>query len=314
MTVEIRAVRADEMDELNRIGGYAFANNEDLPEDEQTLVPEWTTCAFVDGRLTASSAAYPFRMRFNGATASAAGVTAVSTYPEFRRQGLLRQIMAQGLHEQREREQSIAILWASMSAIYQRFGYGLGSTFVNYELDPPYGALEDGSASTGSVSLCAKDEARPIMERLYVEHSRPRNLMLHRAPQMWDARLRDRDKLKTYVAIYRNDAGEPRGYVQYTTKWRSEERNEPGPNQELRVGVSVALDLEAYKALWEYTRGMTSSPASPGRTCPRTTRRHRCCWSHGSCAAAPWTVSSCASWTWSGRCRSGSTATAARSP
>ncbi|HJM76036.1 MAG TPA: GNAT family N-acetyltransferase [Dehalococcoidia bacterium] len=93
MSVEIRAVTADEMPELDKIGSYAFANNEDLPEDQQTLIPEWTLCAFVDGQLAASHAVYPFRMRFNGAAANAAGVTAVATYPEFRRQGLLRQIM-----------------------------------------------------------------------------------------------------------------------------------------------------------------------------------------------------------------------------
>ncbi len=255
MSVEIRAVTADEIPDLTRLNAYAFANNDDDPADEQTLQPEWTLCAFVDGQLAASHATYPFRMRFNGVAANAAGVTAVATYPEFRRRGLLRQIMDRTFPEQREQGQSIAILWASFGAIYQRFGYGLASTETRYELDPRYAAFEDGEPAPGTVSLTPLDEARPIMERIYIEHSRPRNLMLHRAPQLWDARLRERDKLKNYYAIYRNDAGEPRGYVQYTTKWRNDGGGtKPGPNQELRISGLIALDLEAYRGLWESLR------------------------------------------------------------
>ncbi|MEE8337777.1 MAG: GNAT family N-acetyltransferase [Dehalococcoidia bacterium] len=254
MSVEIRALTADEMPELQKLGSYAFANNEDAPENEQTLQPEWTLCAFVDGRLAASHAAYPFRMRFNGAAANAAGVTAVSTYPEFRRRGLLRQIMEQAFPQQREQGQSVAILWASMGAIYQRFGYGLGSTRVRYEIDPRYAAFEDGEPPAGSVSLMALDDAREIMERIYIEHSRPRNLMLHRAPQMWQARRREQNKLKNHYAIYRNDAGEPRGYVQYTTKWSDDGSIEPGPSQKLNISDLIALDLDAYRALWESLR------------------------------------------------------------
>jgi predicted acetyltransferase len=254
MSVEIRAVTADEMPQLDKIGSYAFANNEDRPEDQQTRIPEWTLCAFVDGQLAASHAAYPFRMRFNGAAANAAGVTAVSTYPEFRRQGLLRQIMEHTFPDQREQGQSIALLWASFGAIYPRFGYGAGTTQVHYEIDPRYAAFEDGDPSPGTVSLMAIDDAKEIMESGYIEHSRPRNLMLHRAPQMWQARRIERDKLKNHYAIYRNEAGEPRGYIQYTTKWKDDGGIEPGPNQVLDIGDLIALDLEAYRGLWESLR------------------------------------------------------------
>ncbi|HJM76037.1 MAG TPA: hypothetical protein QGI71_09310 [Dehalococcoidia bacterium] len=64
-----------------------------------------------------------------------------------------------------------------MGAIYQRFGYGAGTTQVHYEIDPRYAAFEDGERSPGTVSLVALDDAKEIMERVYIEHARPRNLM-----------------------------------------------------------------------------------------------------------------------------------------
>ena len=51
----------------------------------------------------------------------------VGTLPEFRRRGLLRQVMTRAIGEQRDRGQALAMLWASMGAIYQRYGYGLAS-------------------------------------------------------------------------------------------------------------------------------------------------------------------------------------------
>ena len=189
MTVEIRAARADEMAEFNRLVAYVFADNGgDAGQDpSETIMPEWTTCAFVNGRLAATSGAFPFHFRFNGETAAAAGITMVGTDPGHRRQGLLRRIIAQGYLEQREREQSLAILWASSGAIYQRFGYGLATTAVAYEFDPRYAAFESEIRARGSVQLASGEQALPLMKRLYREYSAPRNLMLHRAQAMWQA-------------------------------------------------------------------------------------------------------------------------------
>ncbi len=255
MSIEIRAVSAEEMQEFSRLVAYVFADNggDQAQDPSETIIPEWTTCAFVDGRLAATSGAFPFRLRFNGAAAAAAGITMVGTDPGYRRQGLLRRIIAQGYLEQREREQSLAILWASAGAIYQRFGYGLATTMVAYEFDPRYSAFETETRARGSVQLASGEQALPVMKRLYKEYSAPRNLMLHRAQALWQARiLRESDNQRVYFAIYSDESGEPRGYAVYSTK--PQELHEPGPNQLMHVRDFIPLDMEARRGLWAFFR------------------------------------------------------------
>ncbi len=255
MKLEIRAARADEMEDLSRLLSYVFNGPPPGHADAQpdTLLPEWTTCGFIDGRMAVGTGAYPFGMRLNGSGVGAAGITAVGTYPEFRRQGFLRQVMQKALDEQRERGQSLAILWASYGAIYQRYGYGLGSRQIMYRFDPRLVPFREEPPLTGSVGLVSKDEALGVIEPLYREYSRPRNLMLHRVDIYWNAAiLNEFQGRPPYVAVYRNGAGEPRGYMVYRTS--NQESTEPGPSQLLNVRDFVALDIEAYRSLWAYIR------------------------------------------------------------
>ena len=117
---EFRPVTADEMPDFRRLTVYVFADNEDSQE-EDTLRPEWTQAAFHGGRMVASAAAYPFKLRMNGRGVLADGVMAVGTDPGYRRRGLVRRLVGDLLARAHDNGYPVAILYASMGAIYQRF-------------------------------------------------------------------------------------------------------------------------------------------------------------------------------------------------
>jgi predicted acetyltransferase len=214
--------------------------------------PDWTTLAFVDGQLATTLTTLPFTVRLNGNPVKLGGVTAVGTLPNFRRQGLLRQVMTQALGEMRDRGQALAILWASMGAIYQRFGYGLASSQVRYSIDPRFARFEAPTRAAGSIELMEKEDAFPLIKQNYIEWCQDKNLTIHRSTVLWQAstlqaRLKDHP---VYCAVYRNADGEVRGHTVYQTN----EGNFPdtGPDQVMTVSDFIARDMAAYRALWEY--------------------------------------------------------------
>lgn len=256
MSIEIRSCRdADEIQRYGEIVSYVFASTDGVAEEIANTLPEWTTCAWVDGAMAATLGAFPFTMRLNGAPVPVGGVTAVGTLPGYRRQGLLRAIMSQALLTMRDRGQPLAILWASMGAIYQRFGYGLASSSVQYSFDPRFAGFRDDVPVPGRVELQGRvEDALPLVKQVYIQWATPRNLCLHRSTVLWrSSTLRPRKKdAPVYAAVYRDAAGDPRGHVIYTTEEKP--GSEPGPDQVLTVQDFVALDPEAYRGLWDYLR------------------------------------------------------------
>jgi predicted acetyltransferase len=246
---EYRQATQSELPQFTTLMKYAFSG-EDAEEQEEDMLPEWTLCAFDNDQMVASSAVFPFKMRFNGNGMLAAGVTGVATNPGYRRQGLVRELMTRTLIQEHNKGVPVAILWASMGAIYQRFGYGLASTHVRYSFDPRFADFQLSNQVRGSTRLYEKSEGLPIIKNLYRRYCMDRNLLIHRADRTWEAMLPDKGKHKKYIAIFSNGDGQPTAYSLYSTNWM----NGPnaGPDQKLTVSDFCWLDMNAYQGMWEF--------------------------------------------------------------
>ncbi|MGE0598352.1 MAG: enhanced intracellular survival protein Eis [Dehalococcoidia bacterium] len=253
MAVEIRALRdAEELNQYQKNVNYVFASAPS-PEDDLTRpAPDWTTCAFVDGQLATTLTTLPFTVRLNGNPVKMGGVTAVGTLPAFRRQGLLRKAMTRALGEMRDRQQSLAILWASMGAIYQRFGYGLATATTRYSVDPRFSRFQEHLSTPGRIELMEKEDAFPLIKQNYIQWVQDKNLAIHRSTILWQASTLRADVKDhpVYCAVYRNPDGEVTGHAVYQTA----EGNfaDPGPGQVMTVSDFIARDMAAYRTLWEY--------------------------------------------------------------
>ncbi len=83
----------------------------------------------------ATAGAFPFRITVPAARASRGrGVTVVTVHPTHRRRGLLRQMMDEQLDDVARRGEPLAVLTASESSIYERFGYGTATFTTQWEL------------------------------------------------------------------------------------------------------------------------------------------------------------------------------------
>lgn len=248
---EFRPATGGEMPAFRRLGRYVFAANLSDEEDEDVLRPEWTHAAFHRGQLVACSGGFPFKVRLNGRGAPADGVTGVGTDPGFRRRGLVRRLIGDLLRRAHENGQPVSILWASMGAVYQRFGYGLASTQVEYSFDPRLAGFQFGEPADGHTRLVESEAAVPVISGLYRRFIEPRNLLLHRAPVQWRLPFRDR-KRTTHCAIHYGAANQPDGYMLYTVSGLEESSEEL--DQQLAITDFVWENMNGYRGLWEFVR------------------------------------------------------------
>jgi len=284
VTLEIRPYLPEESDAFNRVPAIVFGNYTGLLRSQtppeklgpDLIPPEISVCAFEDGMLASTYAGYPFTMRLNGAKAPAAGVTCVGTLPQFRRRGHLRKIMEHDFKRRyEERMEPIAILLASIAAIYQRYGYAVCSSRYAYTIDPRLiEVVPSVPAATGTWREASKDEL-PLLQSMYRQFSQPRNGYLHRAPVMWDVQVLGigpnfsggPDFGPSLIAVY-EEAGEPQGYLAYAAKSFTEAPDGAGPGQRLLVRDYVWHTPSAYRAMWDFLKNFDLArrvliPAAP---------------------------------------------------
>ena len=263
MTLEIRPHRPEETDAFNHVPQIVFGNYT-VPTripDPPVILPEWSLCAFEDGELATTYAAYPFTMRLNGTPARAAGVTCVGTLPWHRRKGHLRAITEFDFKRRYEEQlEPIAILLASIAGIYQRYGYAVVSREQRFRIDPRWINFVPSLPPANGRMREAKLDELPLLKDLYKRFAAPRNGYLHRAEIMWQSRVLGtvpapdgQSQGASLIAIY-EEAGVPLGYVCYQPKFMTTHDDEAGPGQRVFVRDLAWLTPGAYRAIWEHFR------------------------------------------------------------
>ena len=259
--VEVRSANAEEMEDFRFVANIALGEHGNPKRDPVTfLQPEWSTCVFEHGELSTTFAAWPFSMRFNGERAHVAGVTAVGTLPTKRRRGYLRFAMEHSLDEQYERGQSLAALYASQTGIYQRFGYAVCSRRLKYEIDPYDLNFVNAPTPSGTLTVSnAKDlpDGAQVVRDLYRQYMQPRNGLLHRGLNLWNAEVLDEPESisegPVRVLLYEED-GEALGYMIYTScEDRALNAFSAGQrDHRMTIREYGWLTPAAYTALWQF--------------------------------------------------------------
>ncbi len=232
---------ADEVHELTR-AGYDFSR---------------TVGAYDGDRVVATGANLGFRMAVPGGVVPVGAVTAITVQPTDRRRGLLRQLMGWLHEDSRARGEAISVLRASEASIYSRFGYGMATWRMEYEIarrdlvlvpppEPP--RIELGRA----VDLV------PTLKQVWGRYWSSRPGELDRTDGWWAHRLSDHESLRDggserLAAVHIGSDG-PDGYATYRTHhdWLAGGI----PNHTVEVDAMVALAGSTRMALFSYLAGL----------------------------------------------------------
>ncbi len=193
VTFHTRALTDDDLDALRRLDEEAFGFTVDDARwavSSSMLERPRQLGAFDGDRLIGHVAAFSMELSVPGGTTPAAGVTWVATAPQARRRGVMRQLLTTQLNSLSEEGEAIAVLHASETPIYGRFGYGAASRSMGATVPRPNAGLSRGltPAAEGSPRVTVDDVDDSTMAscvQVY-EHVRPRRPgLVSRSRQAW---------------------------------------------------------------------------------------------------------------------------------
>jgi predicted acetyltransferase len=209
----------------------------------------------VEDRWIATCGAYSREMTVQGGTVPVAAVSIVTVAPPYRRRGLLSQMMKHQLEDVESRgTEPIALLWASESLIYGRYGYG--HTAPRISISGPTrstGFLPAVDRGAGSVDEVSREEYLATAPALHARLLAQRPGALNRTGAWWDVMLFDPDAWRhgatsLRYALHYDEAGTPDGYATF----RLAHGPEGDADREVRIGELDAADAPGYASLWRY--------------------------------------------------------------
>ncbi len=258
MQLEIRPITPDEFTQFRRVSSAAFGEvpgEDTLDEARRGFELERGLAAFDAGRIVGTAGAYSFDLTLPGLTTlPVAGVSWVGVLPTHRRRGILRQLMRRQLDDVRARGEAVAILTASESGIYRRFGYGLGTSQMSFELDRGHGALAHAPDGSGQLTLIDHDVALELLPRIYDQARRRQPSAINRNEARWAGIMSQPnasmgDLSPRFFVTYESGPGQVDGLLVYRVRTNWDNGIAAGT---LVVRELIALTTEARAALWRY--------------------------------------------------------------
>jgi predicted acetyltransferase len=230
----------------------------DLPPGQITtlLDPGRTIGAFVGGQLAGTTDAATSTLTLpGGAIVNHAAVTHIGVLPSFTRKGIATDLIRHQLRDSAARGEVVASLRASEATIYERYGYGVASSFQSVEIQTVRATLRPDVGTGGPVRLLDAAEAWGTLPRIY-DANRPSRPGTIDRPAVWWQGVRLRTEASSgawYVAVH-GDQGSESGFARYrpidTDKWFvSDQRT-------IVVEDFFAPTTEAYLGLLRFLLGL----------------------------------------------------------
>src|SRR5699024_8388373 len=209
MLKEIKKLDQTYYDEIINLSKFAFqyelteeGRKKRLEEADFHHIWGWIT----DGELAGKVHTIPLKSYLNGQLFEMGGINAVATWPEYRRQGIIKQLLHHSLKEMKKNGQVLSFLSPFSFSFYRKYGWELAFTNKRYEI--PIGNLKQNWQAEGYVRRTEVNIS--LLQKIYTAYAKNFTGTLSRQGDWWKHRvLSDKDQ----IAISYNEANDPEGYL-----------------------------------------------------------------------------------------------------
>lgn len=252
----IRPISMSELPQFMRVADHAFNSNwptdQILEWERPVFEPERSLAAFDGDEIIGTARIMSFDLIVpGGADIGTAGVTSVAVMPSHRRRGVLSSLMTTQLADVAAGTEPVAALFASESVIYGRYGYGVATGHLRFDIKRGE-ALLKAPANPPRLRIVDPKSAVDALRLVHDTVRATRPGMMSRNEGYWNIVLSDlefmRDGQSPTACVLAEDDTGPRGYALYAAKpdWGSDGL----PAHVLNVHELFGIDNDAVTALW----------------------------------------------------------------
>ncbi|WP_226376955.1 GNAT family N-acetyltransferase [Oceanobacillus halotolerans] len=209
----IQSLHTSDYDEIFALSQYAFQYELTERELEKKKQEAWRHKIWgyrLDGQLAAKLHLIPLPCYVNGKVVQMGGISSVATWPEYRRQGMVKDLLFHALSFMKENGQLLSFLHPFSFSFYRQYGWAY--TFNEKQYTIPMGALKKKWHATGYVQ---RTKDLDILQELYTAYAQHYNGMLVRDEKWWEQRV---FRHKRHAVVAYNEQKEAVGYLLYTVK------------------------------------------------------------------------------------------------
>jgi len=258
MPLVVRPITDDELPTMLEVDRRGFGAPPRPPDRADSWVRphlDRTRCAYDGETMIGCSRSYPFELTLpGGACVPVAAVSSVAVQPTHRRRGTLGAMLGALHDDAREREEVAAVLTASESIIYKRYGYGAATWRFGCTIGRGHARLARPVDDPGRVRMVARGEAAMVFPEVYDRVRVARAGMVSRPDYWWPEVFWWGDSgHATFEAVHEDARGNVDGFVSYEIKgeWFG-----GFADRDLYVHDLQATDAVARAALWEFVFGV----------------------------------------------------------
>lgn len=212
----IKKMEKDHLEEMFQLAKYAFhfEETEERRKRFQYIATHSENYGVFQAanQLTSQVMNTPFTVNFHGVTYTMGGIGFVSSYPEWRGQGGINQLMTDILRDSYQKGQVLSYLAPFSYSFYRRYGYEWVFERLTYEMNVT--DLPVVERMLGQVIRVTPKEGKTAIQHLYHASEQSKKGGLIR-DDWWYTYKYELKEPNSYMALYKNEQGVEEGYLVY---------------------------------------------------------------------------------------------------